>query len=869
MASDSKMTPMMAQYLSIKAEHPTALLFYRLGDFYELFFEDAITASKALDITLTKRGQHLGQDIPMCGVPVHAYENYLSRLIKQGFSVAICEQSETPEEAKQRGNKSIVNRGVVRIVTPGTLTEDSLLPSGTPNYLTAIYGSISSDILTCGLIDIASGIFILEEVDAENLENLLEKYNPAEILVLETLQSHKGLVKLSQHYKRLVQWHPKSCFDHYTGHQRLCKMYKVETLDSFGHFSESHVSTAAAILDYVHLTQKEDIGNLGSPRLVFKDSYLSVDAQTRRSLELTATQSGEYSGSLLHYLDHAITGMGRRMLCEHLANPLIDEKRINERLDSVDYYFTQKSLRKELRDILRQLPDIDRSLSRISLGRGLCRDLSAIRTLLRLIPNIRNLHTSNIPTLIQKPLGLLTDIPLLGKLDSALHEDLPVNLHDGGFVKAGYSAQLDEYISLRDHGASLIKQLQQSYIDETGINTLKIKYNNVIGYFVETTSANKDKIPGHFILRQTLVNNFRYVTPELNDLQEKILTATSHISSIEIEIFRDLSAEVLKYTNEIALMAKSIGWIDVAASHAEVATINKLVRPLVDTTDAFHIAEGRHPTVEKAVHFQHISFIPNSCSLSAENKIILMTGPNMAGKSTFLRQNALFIIMAQIGSYVPAKQAHIGVVDKLFSRIGASDDLASGKSTFMVEMIETATILNQSTERSFVILDEIGRGTATYDGMAIAHVTIEHLHEVNKCRTLFATHYHELTPLGKKLKNMSCFTMLVQEWNNSIVFKHQVVPGVANHSYGIHVAEIAGFPKTAIARATEILKTIEKQDINLQSLPQFDAIAKNKTKTPLQKEIQSINPDNLTPKEALEFLYRLRSLISNQDKEFS
>ena len=853
-----KVTPMMAQYLAIKKEHPNTLLFYRLGDFYELFFEDALTASKALDITLTKRGLHLGEEIPMCGIPEHACESYLSKLIKLGFSVAICEQTETPEEAKQRAGKTtVVTRDVVRIVTPGTLTEDTLLQSGTPNYLAAIFAQ--KEQFVCGLVDITSGQFFLEEFLGQSLETILEKYNPAEILVLETLESHTSFMKLSNAYKKRIQWHPKSCFDSYTGQQKVFKFYNVSTLEAFGKFSEVHISVAGALLDYVNLTQKKDRLFLHPPKILKTDLFLSIDAQTRRSLELSNTQTGTYEGSLLHSLNQAITGMGKRMLHEHFSNPLVDSVRINERLDCVEWYVTQRSNLQKTRSLFQHIPDMERSLSRISLGRALCRDLAAIRTVLRVIPSLRLIHgDETLPNLLQKSLSLIIPIPELSELlENALKDDLPGTVQEGGFIRSGYNAFLDEQMRLRDQGASLVKDLQQRYIEETGITTLKIKYNNVIGYFIETTNTHKDKAPDYFILRQSMVNNQRYVTPELLELQEKIIAASSNISAKELELFHEISSNILTYSHDLSLMAKAIAWLDVSASHAETAIQLKLTRPIVDTSSLFHVQKARHPIVEKAVSFQHEVFTPNDCSLDEHNSIILLTGPNMAGKSTFLRQNALLIVMAQIGSYVSAEKAHIGIVDKLFSRIGASDDLASGKSTFMVEMIETAAILNQSTNRSFVILDEIGRGTATYDGMAIAQTTIEYLHNKNRCRTLFATHYHELTAMESILKNLNCYTMAIQEWNNTIIFKHQVIPGVADRSYGVHVAEIAGFPKLAIQRANEILSNIEKQTVHIEasdSLPEAPKLSE------IQQLLNSIDVDTVAPREALEILYKLSKL---------
>ncbi|QOL19552.1 DNA mismatch repair protein MutS [Candidatus Bodocaedibacter vickermanii] len=859
---------MMAQYFAIKEQHKNALLFYRLGDFYELFYEDAITASKALDITLTKRGQNQGEAIPMCGIPFHAYENYLSRLIRQGYSVAICEQMETPEEAKKRGGKSVVQRDVVRVVTPGTLTEDTLLNAGLPNYLCAI--NTSDDQVICGFVDISTGVFLLETSDPLTLDTVLEKYSPSEVLISESARSSVERASYIVTHRKKVTWQPASRFDSYTGHKRLCQMYQVSTLESFGHFSDDEISVAGALVDYVSLTQKQHMPRLSPPKKIRSDGFLFIDAQTRRSLELTMTLKGEYKGSILSFLDHTTNNLGKRMLYEQVSHPLSNVQKINERLDGVAFYAHHTDVRRSLRDLLKQVPDIERCLSRLSVGRGSPRDLDAIRNVLGLIPEIKTLHLrhEDLPIILTRSLHLLKNLDeLKDELDKAIVESgLPVLTRDGGFIRLGYSPQLDEYIQLRDHGKELLEQMQARYVQETGISTLKIKYNQVIGYYIEITQTHKDKVPDWFILRQTLVNGQRYVTHELAELQEKILSASAKALEREQQLFEELVQKVLVDADTLSLMAKALAWLDVAASHAELSKHFKLVRPVVDDSKAFQIDSGRHPIVEEALIFEHQTFVPNSCDLSKGQSLWLMTGPNMAGKSTFLRQNALMIVMSHIGCFVPAATAHIGVVDRLFSRIGASDDLASGKSTFMVEMIETAAILNQATESSFVILDEIGRGTATYDGMSIAHATVEHLHNTNQCRTLFATHYHELTHLEKELANTACYTMAVQEWNNTILFKHQVIRGCADRSYGIHVAEIAGFPRDALHRAESILEHLEAKAQSTEGQTIVSVPKPVKRISELDKFVMGLNPDQLSPKDALDVVYKLKQLINNGDK---
>jgi len=858
-------TPMMAQYFAIKEQHKNALLFYRLGDFYELFYEDAITASKALDITLTKRGQSQGTDIPMCGIPFHAYENYLSRLIRLGFSVAICEQMESPEEAKKRGAKSVVQRGVVRVVTPGTLTEDTLLNAGQPNYLCAI--NATKDHVICGFVDISTGTFVLETCEVADLETILTKYDPSEVLIAENARSVAEKVGYIVTHRKRVTWQPASRFDSYTGHKRLCQTYQVATLESFGQFTEEEISVAGALVDYISLTQKQHMPRLSPPKKVKSDGFLFIDAQTRRSLEMTMTLKGEFKGSILSLLDHTTNNLGKRMLYEQVSHPLSKVQKIDERLDGVEFYVNHSDVRRSLRELLKRVADIERCLSRLSVGRGSPRDLDAIRNVLGIIPEIKALHVKHedLPLILTKSLHLLKNLDeLKDELDRAIAESgLPMLARDGGFIRPGYSPALDEHIQLRDHGKDLLEQMQTKYIAETGISILKIKYNQVIGYYIEVTQSHKDKVPDWFILRQSLVNGYRYVTPELVELQEKILSASAKALEREQQLFQELVQKVLVDADTLSLISKALAWLDVAASHADIAKHLKLVRPHITDSKAFQIVEGRHPIVEEALIFEHQTFVPNNCDLSSGQSVWLMTGPNMAGKSTFLRQNALMILMSHIGCFVPATKANIGVVDRLFSRIGASDDLASGKSTFMVEMIETAAILNQATESSFVILDEIGRGTATYDGMSIAHATLEHLHNANQCRTLFATHYHELTHLEKVLSNTACYTMLVQEWNNSIIFKHQVVQGSADRSYGIHVAELAGFPRTALDRAETILEQLETEAASFEGKPMLAVQKPIKRTSELEKFVKGLNPDQLSPKDALDMVYKMKQLLNN------
>ncbi len=876
-------TPMMAQYHAVKEQHKDCLLFYRMGDFFELFFDDAITAAAALDITLTKRGAHNGGEIPMCGVPWHAHEAYLARLIKLGHKVAICEQVETPAEAKQRGGyKALVRRDVTRVVTAGTLTEDTLLEKNANNYLAAlaeIAGAIGM-----AWLDLSTGDFTLQPVLPRDLGATLGRVGANEILVPEKMTLNEAHFEVFADVRNKLSVQPGSRFDAENARRRLEQMFGVATLESFGGFSRAEIAAAGALIDYVELTQKGKFPRLSAPRQLALGSVMEIDAATRRNLELTCTMTGERAGSLLHTIDRTITGAGARLLAKHLAMPLTTPPEIHRRLDMVEHFFTRPDLRLDTRGFLQRCADIERSLARLSLDRGGPRDLAAIRDTLAQTVQLYHLILKSADTL---PAGLndALDIlklwgshhPLIDQLERALAQDLPVLARDGGFIAHGYSPRLDELRMLRDDSRQHIARLQAEYVRTTGVNTLKIKHNNVIGYFIEVTTMNGDKLFGdtaRFIHRQTMANAARFTTIELSELERKISEAAEKSLALELELFAQLAKEVMAQAEIIARTANALAAIDVASSLAEYASRNNCVRPLVDETLAFDIKGGRHPVVEFALKRQNAEFIANDCTLADASRLWLLTGPNMAGKSTFLRQNALIALLAQMGAYVPATSAHIGVVDRLYSRVGAADDLARGRSTFMVEMVETATILNQSSSRSLVILDEIGRGTATFDGLSIAWACLEYLHEANKSRALFATHYHELTTLTDKLKNLACFTMKVKEWKDSIIFLHEVAPGTADRSYGIHVAKLAGLPPAVIERAEAVLKTLEnpkdgKTSKNVGAeLPLFSVVPKAAPAKPSAAEeaLRALNPDSLSPREALDALYALKEKLAADKK---
>ncbi|MBK3799536.1 DNA mismatch repair protein MutS [Azospirillum brasilense] len=883
-------TPMMAQYLEIKQAHPDCLLFYRMGDFYEMFFEDAVNAARTLDIALTKRGQHLGEDIPMCGVPVHSHESYLQRLIRQGFRVAICEQMEDPAEAKKRGSKSVVKRGVIRIVTPGTLTEDSLLDSRASNWLAAVAEAAGG--LGLAWLELSTGELVVQPVERAGLGAALGRLDPQEVLVSEKLCQSPDLYELWGEWKSRLTVQPTPRFDSENGRQRLLTLYGVGTLDAYGQFSRAEVAAAGALVAYVELTQKGRVPRLSPPRRLGPGAVMEIDAATRRNLELTRTLTGDRRGSLLATIDRTVTGAGARLLAAQLSAPLTNPAAIAKRLDMVEFALNEERLRGDLREALRRCPDLERALSRLTLGRGGPRDLAAVRDGLAQASAIRLLLNGHPGGPLPDGLGAVAKglgehSELVNQLTQALAPELPLLARDGGFIARDYSYALDELVTLRDESRRLIAGLQVKYAGIAGVPALKIKHNNVLGYHIEVTATHADKLMSEkgrevFMHRQTMANAVRFGTVELSDLERRISEAADKALAVELELFNDLVEEVTSRAEAIAQAAHALAALDVAASLAELAAERRYRRPVVDGSLAFSIKGGRHPVVEAVLDAGNAGpFVANDCDLAPDNRLWLLTGPNMAGKSTFLRQNALIAVLAQMGGFVPAESAHIGVVDRLYSRVGAADDLARGRSTFMVEMVETAAILNQSGERALVILDEIGRGTATFDGLSIAWACVEHLHDVNRCRALFATHYHELTMLAGKLPGLSCHTMRIKEWQGDVVFLHEVTAGAADRSYGIHVAKLAGLPGAVVGRAEEVLTILESGDQNAaihrlaEDLPLFSAALKRPPSAPavsapaappepsrVEEALKSIDPDSMTPRQALDELYRLRGLLS-------
>ncbi|MCL6283481.1 DNA mismatch repair protein MutS [Ruegeria sp. 2012CJ41-6] len=865
---------MMAQYLDIKAAHADALLFYRMGDFYEMFFDDAVAAAEALDIALTKRGKHEDRDIPMCGVPVHAAEGYLLTLIRKGFRVAVCEQMESPAEAKKRGYKSVVKRDVVRLVTPGTLTEESLLEARRHNFLAAY--AVVRDAAALAWADISTGAFHVMPLAPVRLGPELARLAPAEMVVADGSEGEFAEIVSDMG----VPLTPlgRASFDSTAAEKRLCALFNVGALDAFGSFTRAEVSAMGGLIDYLEITQKGKLPLLQPPVKEAEDRVVQIDAATRRNLELTRALSGGRAGSLLAVLDRTVTPGGARLLEQRLSSPSRDLDVISNRLDAVSFATEDRLTATDLREALRKTPDLDRALSRLALERGGPRDLAAIRNGLTQAEAISQIaEAQELPHLLVQSASTLSGFDnLLSLLEAALVAEPPLLARDGGFIAESYDSELDEARTLRDEGRSVIAGFQKKYAEHTGIASLKIKHNNVLGYFIETTATHADKMLGApfsetYIHRQTTANQVRFTTVELSEIETRILNAGNLALEIEKRLYQRLSVAIMDEAAEINQAARGLAEIDLTTALADLAVAENWCRPSVDTSRAFEITGGRHPVVEQALRQQGgESFVANDCDLSAKNgaAIWLLTGPNMAGKSTFLRQNALIALLAQMGSYVPADSAHIGLVSQLFSRVGASDDLARGRSTFMVEMVETAAILNQADDRALVILDEIGRGTATYDGLSIAWATLEHLHAANKSRALFATHYHELTALAGKLTGVENATVSVKEWEGEVIFLHEVRKGAADRSYGVQVAQLAGLPASVVERARTVLEQLEKtereggkQQTLIDDLPLFSAAPPPVPKpapSPALDLLDNVLPDELSPREALELIYKLK-----------
>ena len=873
--TDDAVTPMMAQYLEIRAQNPGALLFYRMGDFYEMFFEDALAAAEALDIALTKRGFHLGEPIPMCGVPVHAAEGYLLTLIRKGFRVAIAEQLEDPAEAKKRGSKSVVRRDVVRLVTPGTLTEDSLLEARRHNFLAAFAEVRDEGALAWA--DISTGEFRVMPCPLPRLAPELARLSPREVLLSEARD--RDLATLVTESGAAATPLARSSFDSAGAERRLCDLFKVGSLEGFGSFERAELSAMGALVDYLDLTQRGKLPLLRPPVKEAAGGTVQIDAATRRNLEITASLQGGRDNTLLSAVDRTVTAAGARLLERRLSAPSRDLPVIHARLETIRFLLEQSRLRHDLREALRRVPDMDRALSRLALDRAGPRDLVAIRAGLTQAEAISGMLANTPPLLAEAAKALVGHGALVELLDRAVVAEPPLLARDGGFIAPGFDAELDETRALRDEGRGVIGRMQAEYAEAAGVQGLKIKHNNVLGYFIEVTTTHEERLrarPELFIHRQTTAGQVRFTTLALSELETRILNAGNHALEIEKRHYDALRQAILDWSGPIGAAARALAEADLAAAFADLAAAEDWAEPQVDDSRAFVIEGGRHPVVERALRRAGEPFVANDCRLTTGETpaLWLLTGPNMAGKSTFLRQNALIALLAQAGSFVPARAARIGLVSQIFSRVGASDDLARGRSTFMVEMVETAAILNQADDRALVILDEIGRGTATWDGLSIAWATLEHLHETNRCRALFATHYHEMTALAGKLAGVENATVSVKEWEGEVIFLHEVRQGAADRSYGVQVARLAGLPPAVVDRAKVVLEALEKGDRDgakpsalIDDLPLFRAapaappVAKLHKTSEVEERLRETHPDEMTPMQALKLLYELKGLL--------
>ncbi|MEM7765930.1 MAG: DNA mismatch repair protein MutS [Pseudomonadota bacterium] len=887
----------MVQYLEIKARHPGALLFFRMGDFYELFFQDAVDAAAILDITLTARGEHQGAPIPMAGVPYHAAEAYLARLIKSGRTVAVCEQMETPAEAKKRGSKAVVARDIVRIVTPGTLTEDTLLPARQGQCLAAVAFARGGAEAAIAAADVSTGRFELIACTPDTLADQLSALPVREWLLTETGSQRPGMPALQAAIAAPLTQRPDRTATPAKGETLLKDALGVAALDAYGTLSRAELAATALLLDYVLLTQAGADIRLDPPIRRANGTALAIDPATRASLEIDRSLAGERAGSLLATIDCTLTASGARMLAARLSEPSREASEITARLDAVGWFTTRPHIRADVRGHLKTVPDLERARTRLRLGRGGPRDLAAIAAALQgadaAVAAMAE-PMDGAPVQLASAMAELTlaDHPepaaLAADLARALAADLPLLARDGGFIAPGWDAALDETRALRDDSRQIIAGLERSYAEETGISGLRIKYNNVLGYFIDVAARAADPLMAaplnaKFIHRQTLAKNVRFTTEELQALAGRISRAEDEAKGRERALYDGFLARIETLEAPLRRAADALATLDVASALGEWAETAGAVRPELADTPVIEAEGLRHPVVEAALRASGEGFTANDLTLDASGlagpRLSLITGPNMAGKSTFLRQAMLAIILAQAGSFVPARRFRFGLADRIFSRVGASDDLARGRSTFMVEMVETATILSQATDQSVVILDEVGRGTSTFDGLAIAWAAVEHLHDTNRCRALFATHYHELTDLAARLKHAANASLRAREWKGDLIFLHEVQPGPADKSYGVQVARLAGLPKRAVARAAEILAKLEADGGGAGqaggALPLFatardpdpgaslaasePASAPASEPSAAERLLETIDPDTLTPREALDLIYQLKS----------
>ncbi len=867
-------TPLMTQYNAVKAKHKDTIVFFRMGDFYEMFNEDAVTASKVLGITLTSRGHGKAGDVPLAGFPYHALEGYLAKMLVAGFRVAICEQVEDPKEAK-----GIVKRDVVQIVTPGTVTSENILELKRNNYLLALFAK--NGIWGFATADVSTGEFKVTECSEKKLIDEIESLRPSEILVSE---KQKELLKQklkSNNLNILLTGQDDWVFNWEFGYELLTKHFKTTSLKGFGCENlDQGISAAGAVLNYLKETQKNNLSHITSLNLYTDDDFMHLDAATRRNLEITASiMGGEKEGSLLSIIDQTKTPMGGRTLISWINHPLNHLEPICTRHESVEELYLDNQLRESLGITLRKVNDLERLLSKVVTNRANPRDIKALSNSLLIIPDMKDTLKKISSQLLRDINNNLESCKKLTKtIDNAIVDNPPTQLTNGGLIKQGYNAEVDTLREIAFSGKDWIAKLQTKEKDSTKIPSLKIGFNKIFGYYIEVTKTHLSKVPKHYIRKQTLVNAERFITPDLKEMEEKILKSEEKLIELEKKLFNKLNKYILNFSRKIQENGKCLGQLDSLLSLSEVAFQNRYVKPAMKNSDEIIIKEGRHPVVEKLLPPGE-PFIPNDVTLNnTSDQILIITGPNMAGKSTYIRQVGLITLMAQIGSFIPATSAEIGIVDRIFTRVGAQDNLAGGESTFLVEMNETANILNNATQKSLILLDEIGRGTSTFDGLSIAWAVAEFLHssEKVKAKTLFATHYHELTELALIFNRVKNYNVAVKEWGDNIVFLRKIVPGGCDHSYGIQVAKLAGLPQKVIERAKRVLNNLENNELTPNKLPKLARgnLPEKKVAEPqlnmfteqehkLREALKKIDLNNLTPIDALNTLNELMKIIDD------
>jgi len=868
-------TPMMQQYLDIKEQYKDCILFFRLGDFYEMFFEDAEIASKELEIALTGRDCGLEERAPMCGVPFHAADTYIAKLINKGYKVAICEQVEDPAVAK-----GIVRRDVIRIITPGTVTDSSMLDERRNNYLMSIHAD--RGYYGIAIVDITTGEFLTTSIIYGNTEGKLydeiAKYAPSEIILSCESDNYEIINNIKKRYNNIyISVFDQTWFEGGTPEKKLAEKFGQKKCETVGMLSNYSVYASGILLEYLERTQKVNLEHIQDIKIYRIDEYMILDETARRNLELTETmREKKRKGSLLNVMDRTVTSMGGRMIRKWIEQPLININDINSRLDAVSELKEKFMLRMEIRELLKKVYDMERLIGKVVLGNANCRDLIALKNSTAQLPYIKELMsncTSSLLVQIYEKTDTLDDICEL--IEKSIVDDPPVTIKEGGIIKTGYNEEVDRLRKASTEGKSWVAALENSERERTGIKNLKVGFNKVFGYYLEVTKSHLSLVPDNYIRKQTLANCERYITDELKKIEDSILGAEEKVVQLEYEIFMEIRNKISQQTGRIKNTALQISMLDALCSLAELADRENYCMPVVDSGDAIEIIDGRHPVVEKMMDYG--TFVPNDTILDMdENRFLIITGPNMAGKSTYMRQTALIVLMAQIGSFVPAGRAHIGIVDRIFTRVGASDDLASGQSTFMVEMSEVADILNNATPRSLLILDEIGRGTSTYDGLSIAWAVTEFIANKEKmgCRTLFATHYHELTELEGKLPGIKNYCISVQEKGDDIIFLRKIIRGGADESYGVQVAKLAGIPVPIIERAKEILKELEDSDISRKvsrlrrgvkpAEGQIDIFSFMNTvngNNEVLEELKNIDIREMTPIDALNCLYKLQQKV--------